>query len=424
MTEYLNIFFSSLVIFTFFNGNNFFFDSSTKKNIFKKIVISIIVSFNIFLFFSFFKNGLNYSIYFIYIFLFLNFFGLIKNLFNYKFILFLTINFALFLQIASNPILGWDGLSIWYPKAYNFFTGFDFLNLSQFTKPNYPHLGGFIWAVFWKLSLINYEYLGRFVYIFTFLASLFFVNSFSENNKVRNVLTILILYLVCFDLDLFRGYQEYLIFSFLNIFIVFYYNEKNKLLLFLITIFIINTIIWIKNEALIYCLPIILLYILNQKKLICIENICFLIFTCLFISLRLYMSTKLNDNLNFHGNDFTLSSIINEIFNFSTFGSDLFLIIKHFIISYFKYPIWLLLIFFLVFPEMKIKNRKIYRDTIYIFAFSFFINFLIFHIQRNEILEWHLSTALDRLNLILSGYFIYFVFCNISNYLGKFLSNE
>ena len=255
MIEYLNIFFSSLLIFIFFNGNDIFFNIITKKNIFKKIVISLVISFNIFLFFSFLKNGLNYSIYFIYLFLFLNIFGFIKNLFNYKFIFFLIINFALFLQIASNPILGWDGQAIWYPKAYNFLTGFDFSNLSKFTKPNYPHLGGFIWAIFWKIPFLNYEYLGRFIYIFTFLSSLFFVTSFSENKKLRNILTILILYLVCFDVDLFRGYQEYLIFSFLNIFIVFFYNERNDLLQFFIAILIINIIIWIKNESLIYCLP-------------------------------------------------------------------------------------------------------------------------------------------------------------------------
>ncbi len=347
-----------------------------------------------------------------------------KNLFNYKFIFFLIINFALFLQIASNPILGWDGQAIWYPKAYNFLTGFDFSNLSKFTKPNYPHLGGFIWAIFWKIPFLNYEYLGRFIYIFTFLSSLFFITSFSENKKLRNILTILILYLVCFDVDLFRGYQEYLIFSFLNIFIVFFYNERNDLLQFFIAILIINIIIWIKNESLIYCLPIILLYVLKQKKLICKENISFLILTCLIISFRLYMTRTLNNDFNFHGNDFTLNSIVNEMFNFSTFGADLFLIIKHFIISYFKYPIWLLLIFFLIFPEIKIRKKKIYRDTIYIFVFCFLINFFIFHIQRFEILEWHLSTALDRLNLILSGYFIYFVYCNISNYLDKYLLNE
>ena len=63
------------------------------------------------------------------------------------------------------------------------------------------------------------------------------------------------------------------------------------------------------------------------------------------------MTRTLNNDFNFQGNYFTLNSIVNEMFNFSTFGSDLFLIIKHFIISYFKHPIWLLLIFFLFFQK-------------------------------------------------------------------------
>ena len=130
------------------------------------------------------------------------------------------------------------------------------------------------------------------------------------------------------------------------------------------------------------------------------------------------------ENFTLHGDSFTIDTIIKEIFNFSTFGSDFIIIIKHFIITFFKYPIWIFLLIFFIFPESRIKRNKIYKNTIYIFLFIFFVNFFIFHIQNSEILEWHLSTALDRLNFILSGYFVYFVYSNINNYLDEFIKNE
>ena len=49
---------------------------------------------------------------------------------------------------------------------------------------------------------------------------------------------------------------------------------------------------------------------------------------------------------------------------------------------------------------------------------------MIFHLQDNKILEWQLSTALDRLNLIFSGYFVYFVYLNFRDYSSKYFLNE
>ena len=424
MTEIFSIILSSLTIFTLFNGNSKLFNFETNKNIFKKIIISLIISFNIFLFFSFLPNGIDILIYLIFLFVIINLVSFAKNLLNFTFLFFLILNFVIFLQISYNPGLGWDGQAIWYPKAYNFFSGGNVSSLSEFPRSNYPHLGGYIWAIFWKLSFSNYEYFGRFIYVFTFLSSLFFISSYKQNSLIKNFLIIYSIFLICFDLDIFEGYQEYLIFSFLNIYIILHYKEKNQKLLFFLTLLIINITVWIKNEGLIYSFPIFALYILKQKRILSKENLFFFILYSLIIFFRLYFSIIIVGNFNFHGNDFTFNSISNEIFNFSTFQSDFIIIIKHFIISYFKYPIWILLLFFLIFPESRIRSKKIYNDAIAIFIFSFLINFFIFHIQKTEILEWHLTTALDRLNLILSGYFVYFVYCNINNYLDRISIDE
>ena len=131
------------------------------------------------------------------------------------------------------------------------------------------------------------------------------------------------------------------------------------------------------------------------------------------------MSAQLNGAFSFQGNSFTLSNTIRESLNFSTIGTDLFLIIKHFIITYFKYPVWIFLFIFLIFPNREVKSKKLYKDTLYVFVFSLLINIFIFHIQDSAILEWQLSTAVDRLNFMLSGYFIYFIYRNVNKYFSQ-----
>ena len=121
---------------------------------------------------------------------------------------------------------------------------------------------------------------------------------------------------------------------------------------------------------------------------------------------------------------FSYEKVLNEIFNFSSFKMDFILIIYHFILSFFKYPIWMFVIIFLILPESKIKTNKIYKNSVLLFIYLFLINFMIFHLQDNKILEWQLSTALDRLNLIFSGYFVYFVYLNFRDYSSKYFLNE
>ena len=418
MIEFYNVIISSLIIFLLFNGNLIFF-KDININVFKKITISIIIILNIFLTFSFFSNGLTILFYFVIFSIFINLFNFVKNIKNFYFLYFLLFNLVIFVQIAVEPILGWDGQAFWYPKAYNYFSGGSFDNLKEFTRADYPHLGSYIWAFFWKYSLLKYEYVGRYIQIFIYLSSLFLIISFNKNNIIRNIIIVYFLFFISFDLNLFRGYQEYLIFSLINIYVVLHYEDKNHFFLFLYTLLIINIIIWVKNECIIYIIPIIILFIFRQKKIFNKKNFYFLVLCWIILVFRLYMSVQLNGVFSFQDNSFTLSNIIRESFNFSTIRTDLFLIIKHSIITYFKYPIWIFLFIFLIFPDKEIKSKKLYKNTLYIFVFSLLINIFIFHIQDSAILEWQLSTALDRLNFMLSGYFIYFIYRNVDKYFSK-----
>ncbi len=420
MIELLNIAFVSITIFTIFNSKNIFFINNS-NNIFCNISINLVIFFNFCLFLSFFNKTVEYLFY-ILIFLFLiNLKSFFYNLrkFNYSF--FILLNLCFFLKISADPSLGWDGIANWYPKVYNFLNSGTFFTLDNYPRFAYPHLGSYVWAVFSNYSFLEYEYPGRFIYFFLYISSIFLIISYSKESDFKNFLIILILFIISFDFDLFKGYQEYLIFSLINIFVVFYYNSQNSKYFNLLSLLILNAIIWLKDEGLVYSIPILLMCLLKDKRLLSLKNAYFIFTYLIIVIFKLLMMSNLASNVLL--GVFTIDQIFKELFNFSTFLTDSILIFKHFVISYFKHPIWLFLILFFLLPSKKIKNKKPYRDALVIFIFCIITNFLIFHVQRTEILEWHLTTALDRLNFMLSAYFLYFTYLNLSQYLQIFFKN-
>lgn len=422
MIEILNIILSSFIIFLLFNTKRVFFLYNENQDIFKNININIIIFFNIALFFSFINNGVKFFSYFIFFICLLNLASFLKNIKNYLYISFIIINFVLFMKISSDPSLAWDGLGNWYPKVYNFFLGFSFFDLIETPRPSYPHLGAFIWSIGWYISILDYEYLGRFIYIFFYISSLFLIIYKNSDSDLKKFALFFILLIISFDINLFKGYQEYLIFSLFNIFIYFYYNEKNQKRLSILSLLIINSAVWFKDEGLIYSLPIVIMILLKKQKFLCLENLYFVSIYILILFFKFFMISKLLPFSELGG--FSYEKVLNEIFNFSSFKMDFILIIYHFILSFFKYPIWMFVIIFLILPESKIKTNKIYKNSVLLFIYLFLINFMIFHLQDNKILEWQLSTALDRLNLIFSGYFVYFVYLNFRDYSSKYFLNE
>ena len=253
------------------------------------------------------------------------------------------------------------------------------------------------------------------------MSSIFLTISYDKKFHYKNILIILILFIISFDFDLFKGYQEYLIFSFINIFVIFFYNEKNTKYFGLLSLLILNIIIWLKDEGLIYSIPILIMYLTKNNKIISLKNAYFISTYFIIVIFKFVMMSYLASNHQLGG--FVISQVFKELFNFSTIIEDIVLIFKHFMISFFKYPIWLFLILFLLFPSKKNKNNKLYKNTFYTFVFCILINFLIFHLQKKEFLEWQLTTALDRLNLMLSAYFLYYIYFNLNQYLKIFFKN-
>ena len=253
-----------------FNRGNYSF------NVFDVFMLNGIIIFNILLFLSFLNFDLQIIFYIFIItfifFLFLNFKDWLNSIINHKFlfIFFSLICILLFLNLAENLKFEWDGIAHWFFKTKSFYEGYGIENIQNLPASQYPHLGTYIWAFFWKNSLIEYEYLGRFVYIFFFILSIFVAsNLFEIKNKVIYCLIVILLLVLTYDSYLLGGYQEYLLFSFGVILSKLIINSLNKNQSNYIMALILlngNLLMWFKDEGLFYFIIIISMYTFYQKK--------------------------------------------------------------------------------------------------------------------------------------------------------------
>ena len=121
----------------------------------------------------------------------------------------------------------------------------------------YLHFGALLWGFFWKNSLLQFEYSGRLFYVFIFLVSIFSICDLLNKKNHIIILISSVIILMCFDIFLFKGYQEVLIFSFL-IYVsknIYHYILSQKKLFLIICFLSLNFLPWIKNEGYLY--PII-----------------------------------------------------------------------------------------------------------------------------------------------------------------------
>ena len=102
---------------------------------------------------------------------------------NFLFLLFLIFNILLFFDVATFPILNWDGLATWSLKMNNFYLGQNYNNLENLSYNHQPHLGPYLWALFLDNTFLKYEYFGRLFYLFIFLLSIFCLNFNLRENK-------------------------------------------------------------------------------------------------------------------------------------------------------------------------------------------------------------------------------------------------
>ena len=212
-------------------------------------------------------------------------FSLNKNYFL-QFSLFFTITFILSIDVATNLTLGWDSQFRWIIKALNFYQGNSISNLVNFTGPEYPHFGSYLWGFFWKVSILDYEYAGRIFYLALFTISILSFCEIFEFNKFRCMIVSLLIIIIAYKYIYFNGYQDIIIFSLLifiskNLYLVLYKKIHHKIYYVLIMSNLV-LVSWIKTEGFLYSIFILIaLFFFNKSKKLMIFQFLFLIFIIL-----------------------------------------------------------------------------------------------------------------------------------------------
>lgn len=429
MTEILAIF-TQLLLFIFlsyFPVNKFTTPEiyrSLENSHYNCFAMNIIFLFFIFLLASFSivkLSSILYVLLVLYIFLFyLNYKNIYYELiskvnFSLK-IFFLIINLFFFFNTSYNLELGWDALNIWIFKVNNFYNGnnYFFLFSEDFTHKNYPHLGSYAWAFFWKNSLIQKEYLGRLFYDYIYLLSIFIlIDSFKKiSNFYKLIIVFIIITSAIYYQNEFNGYQEYLLFSLLifcgKLFLIINSEKKLKYTNFLFFGLILLTIIipWIKNEGIFYSLFIGLIFLLTNQS--SFKKKTFIVAIAINIIIQIFI-IKYFFSVN---NIFQFSlDIDNLLKNFHY--KELFLRLSSTTLYLLYASTKYLLVLFNIMIIIYIIKKKIFLKNFKYFFIFFLLNLLFIYsiyLYTPHDLIWHLQTSIRRLVFQTSGfYFLLFV---------------
>ena len=430
MIEILNIIlsFSVFFLFSLFPITCQYVDKLIifkNKSIFEVLFVNLLINILILFFLSFTK--INLLIYF-FVTIFLSLTINIKYFFKKKFInelkniiflFFILLNILIYIYVASDPTLSWDGQQNWYYKAQNFFYNYNFFDLNDTNSVKYyPHLGSLLWGFFWKTSFLQYEYFGRLVFVYIFLISIFSISNKINKNRFLEILTISILVLICFDSFLIKGYQEILVFSFFIFISINIYNYllTEKKFDLLICFLCLNFLPWIKNEGYLYVLIFNLSILLNfnnfSKKFILAA---FVLISLILLGLKKILYLK------YLGINLTHGSEINLIHNFDLYKKFVYEMIIGLMVAFFKYKLWILIFvsIYILFKKKKIRmaGKKIINFfLINLFLYSLMI-FGIYYSFLNHIygIEWWIDNSLDRILFQISGFFILFIILAINN---------
>ena len=330
---------------------------------------------------------------------------------TFIFFIFLLIVSSIFFYISQNLKLEWDGHH-WIEKALVFFNGSNIEEISKVKiHPHYPHVGSYIWAYFWKNSLLELEYLGRFFQPYFYVVSIFLLlNLLKKQSDSLKILFLLFIVLITFEPYLFAGYQEYLIFSSLIIALRFinlinFNNHPNyKTIFFILLIF--YTLCWFKDEGLIYYLifSITLIFFLNCPT----QNKILFVILLIFLWVVQYLLQKYLIGIYDFPQKISLSEIYNDITNIKIFITKIYKITLHILISFIKYPLWLLSIFSIIgLTFLKVKLDK----TIQYYLSCLLLNmgFIVSIFFTFESLDFMLRVSLDRLLFQTSGFYLIFL---------------
>jgi hypothetical protein len=432
MTEVISIYLQFLIFFIIFqypiNKSILNNCSKLKFNFFEIITLNIILHLFFYLILSFLS--INLKVFFI----LEIFFGLsfiifnIVNLFKKNtlavddnfilIIIFVIFNIILFTQIAGHMRLEWDGLAHWIYKAQIYFQEGTFADIKHVDFSYYPQLGSFLWGYFWKNSFLELEYFGRLIFPFLYLVGIFLSVSSLNNNKNLLIKIIIIIVLITLSLDfyLFGGYQEYLLFFELLVFSKFFdlYRKNRSNLLFVILFLDTVLILWTKQEGFFYniILTIVFVVFCDQKN-----KIKALFSILVFLSIFLQIELKNNIIGNFEFNEPIIHNGLLRYLQISEIISTFLLISKNIIISFFRYPIWILILFIVSYSQLFNQVKMETYTKFYLLIYFIFVYAIYFQTQMN--LEYLLPITIDRILLHGSGFMIYPVVILLNNIMLK-----
>ena len=412
-------FFIFLVIFSFplntKNLNNLLKTSDNSLNYIDCHAINIIIFLNILLIFSFLNINLRtvfmiiFSTSLIFFFIRWKEYFLLINKKNFiKFIYFFILTMSIFISIAQLLKLNWDGFH-WITKALVFFNDTTIDNLKFSKMAEYPHLGGYVWAFFWKNSFLELEYFGRFFFVYFYLVSIFAIFNLSNfrSNKIIFLLIFSVIFL-SYDPYLFSGYQEYLIFSTLLISSRFIYlinfDKKNEYRRTFLVLFVMSIMMWFKDEGIFYFLIFGSLIIFMKKNSLN-QKIPIILSILLIIYIQQYLQEHIIGVYGFNV-DFLSQRSLDQLLDFKFLLIKSFAISKHIIIAFVKYPLWILVLFsILLASKIDKKNYSLIKYFNYALILNILFIYAIYLHDYNPS-EFILSVTLDRVLFQTSSFYI------------------
>ena len=436
MTEIFYIFLHLLIIIIFCYPSKYLinFFNIGNNNLIEKLEIGIVFNIFLLLLASFFlRKNSNIVLYFLLFFFAFNLFFFIKDSFNFfkikkiiinkEFTIFFLLVFIFSINLSNNLKIGWDAQNYWLIKKLVFTNNGDIFDLQFTPMKSYPYLGSFLWFFYSKVSFPGYEYFGRIFYIFLFLISIFSVLSISKLDFTKNFLLIIASVFLIYNLNLFNGYQEVLIFSLTLILTKTFYkylnsfeiNKSSYNYLSFIAIIILN-ILFIKNDALviifIFLLSLLLIKIKTKNKI----KFVLIIFSVFFFKYFLFHYINLNNYLQ---EDNYQNISIAKLLDFFT-SERILLILKYLFFASLDNPLFLVGGFFLAILLKNYNKNKFYLFLLLSYLFSVFFIFMAFFLTSLPI-EFHLKTAANRLLFECSGFFLILIplFFNKILYLKK-----
>jgi len=430
LIEIFQIFLQILIIliFCYFPQSYLNFFNIGQQSVIERISLGSIINIFTLLLLSFI-NQKNFDLIFIIlsiIFCINLFFLIIENwkskLLDAKLIFLLIFVVVFSFDLANNFKLGWDAQNFWILKTLNFFQEGDVYNLVNFSQQEYPHLGSFIWAIYAKISFLEYEYLGRIFYIFFFCLAIFSIAELLYFNYVYKILFSSVIIILTYNIHLFNGYQEILIFSIFTLFSKYFYliikdNANKSFISFcgVIIFLLLSNSIWIKNEAIFFSLIFLFLILILPKKkflfklgilspFVLVVILKFIIFKKIGINTSLVQSNFDYNSILHLGNFFTLDRV-SVVFLYFSFG----------IISNLIYIISIFLMLFMFFYGGNKTNLSNY----YISLVLNFLSILSFYIFTPHPLEWQLKESIERVLFEVMGVYIIPIIIFINVYSKK-----